>query len=755
MGSLHRSFKRFLTLFLFVFLIFTGYACDDNGGTTFEPPTQRVADDAPLSSMVAAQLDNSFGQVALLPADADSIPDYVKGLVDEFAEGTIDPGINFPLENSTDDSLRAIDGLKTNVVISFLDPLGNNLLTTDNLYGAGNDYITYFGNNWDEDWNGNEVGSGPNFRGNPANGFLWSNFEYVEGFPGPGLDSAPVTTGAHITFANLLAFLGILDADPLNNSSWTQDRLDTYIENWKKLVGGGWFQARVNNASNWEVVRGAQNIRYDATDNTLLKITGYNASGATDDLGSPLPQNVVVGILSDCSGGLTPWGTVLSAEENVQFNYGDVETAWDSRQRFQDGEGWDPGAACSFPIQASSSSDFGRHSDPNQNKNRDHYGFLVEIDPGVNPSTFYTSLEEGGDGAGHRKIGSMGRARWENAAVVVDENHNLINGQHIVIYAGNDRRGGRVYKWVSAEPYEDGMTRGEVRALLDEGTTYVSHFENLNHATGTELNGGIVPTPEAPGTGKWIRMSVNNDEDTAPNAATLGAETSVGDALQSNTWNDICGFGTDQDVMTALYTAANKIGISELNRPEDVEWNPADELSGDPRLYIVFTNHTRFTALDENGVRWPSGLEDEMRVERGDGEGTIFAVEETGGDPGESTTFNYFRVFKGNSTETPGIFDVTRPDNMVIDSNGGLWFGTDGNFGELGTADAVYYLDLNPTRKAGEPGIVNPTYGMAFRVMAGPSDSEFTGPAFNSDENSFFGNIQHPGEEEESTWPPR
>ena len=37
------------------------------------------------------------------------------------------------------------------------------------------------------------------------------------------------------------------------------------------------------------------------------------------------------------------------------------------------------------------------------------------------------------------------------------------------------------------------------------------------------------------------------------------------------TWNGIGGFPTDNDVLGALFTAGNKIGVEELNRPEDIE----------------------------------------------------------------------------------------------------------------------------------------------------------------------------------------
>ena len=91
--------------------------------------------------------------------------------------------------------------------------------------------------------------------------------------------------------------------------------------------------------------------------------------------------------------------------------------------------------------------------------------------------------------------------------------------------------------------------------------------------------------------------------------------------------------------------------------------------------------------------------------------GRIFVLEEDDpARPGRSTGFSFWQVWEG--TEGTGPFDVANPDNLAIDRDGGVWFGTDGNYGRNGTADALYYLDLNPAHA---------TYGTAFRFAAGPS----------------------------------
>jgi secreted PhoX family phosphatase len=530
--------------------------------------------------------------------------------------------------------------------------------------------------------------------------------------------------------------------------------VDDYIRFLKTQIGGAWFRVAQNPQTGaWRVVRTPSAVRYDSTDNTLLALIGHQLTEPDhDDAGNILPDGVMVGVAGDCSGGQTPWGTVFSAEENVQDYYGDLEVAWNSNNGFVLGAGFDPGAnVVPSVVPGNSGFYYGLLSNSFEKHNRDVYGYLVEIDPGQAPGLYYQSLSTGGDGKGHRKLGVMGRARWENAAFVVGSDWQLLDGKKIVIYGGDDRTSGRIYKWVSAAAYTTGMTKAQVRALLDEGTLYVCDFEDLNNNDGyTLLSTGLPPTEATRGTGRWVELSTTST-DIAPNAAALGDPTrTVGAALTDVNWNSIGGFPDDNTVRQALFTATNKIGAMELNRPEDVEWNALDP-SGTPRLYVAFTNHTRRKALDQDGVLIPPAIHGTTPA-RADTVGRIFALEEANpASPQDSMTFTYFQVWGGSTGQ--GLFNAADPDNLMIDAAGGLWFGTDGNYGTNGRADAVYYVDLDPAHAAGQPGIVFPTFGLGFRVAAGPADSEATGPCFSSDMRTLFFNAQHPGESVSSTWP--
>jgi hypothetical protein len=638
--------------------------------------------------------------------------------------------------------VRALAGFSSNVVIRWLEPLTFDKSPTALRFGANNDYVAFFGDGWDL-----TPGAPPQWNGSGSSGWLWVNHEYVSNLM-PTPTTAP--TGQHLTLAKHLRFMGVL-ANQVELASWSDADLATYIHHYKRQLGGSWLRVVQDPSTGaWEVDRGAKAVRYDATSNTKLRVTGHATyTPDTDDSGAALPPGVVVGIMGDCAGGQTPWGTVITAEENVQDYYGDYEAAWTSQQKFVPGAGFDPGANIMPVNTASPAADFGRNPDPKGLHPRDVYGYLVEIDVGAAAGE-YDGLTS--PGVGHKKLGAVGRARWENATFAIDTSWKLLPNKPIILYGGDDRRSGRVYKFVSSGVYTPGMTRAETRALLDTGKLYVAHFAGLDNLTGTTMKAtGAPPTDASPGIGAWIELSTTST-DIAPNAAALGMPgKTVGDALKDLAYNGIGGFPTDDAVRRALFTASNKIGVMELNRPEDVEYNPADP-SGTPRIYVAFTNHGRKTALDDSGKLFDPAQHDVLSQIRNDTVGSIFSITEANpASPEASFTFTFAQAWRG--TKGTGPFDAANPDNIVIDKDGGVWFGTDGNLTTNSVADGFYYLDLNPAHKAGQPGVVVETFGRAFRVAATPSDAESTGPALTSDMRTLFLSVQHPGEEVYSAWP--
>ncbi|MFV8753867.1 PhoX family protein [Nannocystaceae bacterium ST9] len=666
----------------------------------------------PLSAMVSFSLDPETG--------ASDIPSLVKQLVEQVDAGTLPMDVEFPLAVDTTDSVRAIAGLRTSIVARWFEPLTLDESAAGPRYGANNDYIAYFGDGWT---------GAPQFSGSGTSGWLWANHEYISGDQ-PTAMSGP--TGQFVLLGWFLHFFGMIPNPEAQ--TWTDDELAAVITAHKQQVGGSWFRVQQDpRTGEWAIDREADNHRYDATSATLVKVTGLPLSGpAHDDQGNQLPEGVVPGIMSDCSGAQTPWGTIITAEENVQSYYGDVEPCWSSQQQFLVDSGCDAGADIMLATAPTDDGLFSSHPDPNHHHDADSYGYLVEIDPGMPADEYYGKTNPG---EGHQKLGAIGRAHWENTTFAVGPDWRLVAGQPIVMYSGDDRRSGRIYKFVTSQPYTAGMSKAQIRGLLAAGTLHVAHFAELDNDQGLTVDGQL-PTATTPASGQWIEISTTST-DLAPNAPTLGAGTTVGEALLDPNWNGIAGFPDDATVRRALFTAANKIGVRELNRPEDIEFNP---VTG--RLHVAFTNHGRRVALDDNGVLYDPATQEMDAPTRDDSLGAVFTIVEQG-NPASSTSFEFWAAWAGSEGE--GIYDAANPDNLVIDAEGGLWFGTDGNYGTNGHADAIYYLDLDPSHVE--------TFGKAFRIVAGPSDSEATGPALTSDSRTLLFSVQHPGESEASTWP--
>jgi uncharacterized protein len=157
------------------------------------------------------------------------------------------------------------------------------------------------------------------------------------------------------------------------------------------------------------------------------------------------------GTLNNCAGGTTPWGTMLTAEENIQ-NYftGDA------------GKGPEAAARKRYNVTGKGRyADWGRYFDrfnldkePNE-PNR--FGWIVEIDP-YDPN--HTSV----------KRTALGRCAHECAT------HAISHDNRIAIYSGDDARMEFVYKFVTQDRF-DPKNREANRDLLDRGTLHVARFE--------------------------------------------------------------------------------------------------------------------------------------------------------------------------------------------------------------------------------------------------------------------------------------
>ena len=210
----------------------------------------------------------------------------------------------------------------------------------------------------------------------------------------------------------------------------------------KASVGGSVFLVRKEGDS-WAFVQDEQyNRRIDAT--TPMDATGP-AAGAEEVGGA----TEFIGTLANCGGGLTPWNTVLTCEENFQDYYGErSKSAQDEAGESEDDQA----------EQLEIAETYRWLDDPGSAQPPEHYGWVVEVDPFDKESR-------------PRKHTWLGRFRHENAAVRISE------GGKAVVYTGHDEEDQCIYKFVSSGTFNPDDREASM-GLLSSGMLYVADFAN-------------------------------------------------------------------------------------------------------------------------------------------------------------------------------------------------------------------------------------------------------------------------------------
>lgn len=318
------------------------------------------------------------------------------------------------------------------------------------------------------------------------------------------------------------------------------------------------------------------------------------------------------------------------------------------------------------------------------------FGWMVEVNP-YDPTYL------------PKKRTAMGRFRHEAATFVVAP------GGQVVAYSGDDARFEYVYKFVTDGTFTEGDPDANMD-LLDEGTLYVARFHD-------------------DGTGEWLPLVYGEGPLTDEN-----------------------GFTSQGDVLIKTRQAADLLEATPMDRPEDIETNPANG-----KVYIALTNNTN-RGVEDN----PATDEANPRVENRYGH--IIELTEAGddhattsfsweifllcGDPSDEST--YFADF-----DKEQVSAISCPDNVAFDNSGNLWIATDGMPGTLGLDDegeGGYHDGFFACPVAGEER------GFVRQFFSSVAGSEVCGPEFTPDNTTLFLAIQHPGDggtwdEPVSTWP--
>lgn len=266
---------------------------------------------------------------------------------------------------SIEDTLKLAPGFTSKVLISW----GDSINITGEQFGFNNDFIAYVPLNTNE-------------------GLMWINHEYVH----------PLFVSGHIIDDNYIR----------------KTKEQAIIE--MKAVGGSIIHIKKVN-DEWIVLKDSvYNRRLDA-------FTKIPFSNNTEVYGA----QIAIGTLANCAGGVTPWNTFLTCEENYQNFFGEAVYEKDGSRIHQNAKwqmGWD--IHYSYPPE--------------------HYGWVVEINPRSGEA---------------KKLVSLGRFSHEGACTV-----RALDGR-VVVYMGDDANDECFFKFIS-----------DSKDSLDSGTLYVANLES-------------------------------------------------------------------------------------------------------------------------------------------------------------------------------------------------------------------------------------------------------------------------------------
>ena len=391
----------------------------------------------------------------------------------------------------------------------------------------------------------------------------------------------------------------------------------------------------------------------------------------------------VLGTLNNCAGGVTPWGTVLSGEENFNQYFANAETVAD------------PVAAerlARYGVEGTESERKWERFDPRfdiaQEPNEvNRFGYVVEVNPWDAASIPV-------------KHTALGRFKHEAATIHVTDDGT------VVAYSGDDERFDYMYKFVSSRKMQDGNSQAAMRhnlTLLDAGTLYVA---KLSGNSEDEIDGsGELPSDgEFDGTGEWIPL-LRTGED--------GRGESLVDGLSA------------EEVAVFTRLAGDAVGATKMDRPEDFEPNPKTG-----KVYVALTNNTNRgaegkAAADEANPRNNNKNGQVLEIDD-DHAGTSFTwnLLLVCGDPAEADT--YFGGFDKDQ-----VSPISCPDNLAFDPHGNLWISTDGN--ALKSNDGLFSVVLEGERR-----------GETKQFLTVPRGAETCGPIVEEDRVVVC--VQHPGE---------
>ncbi|ATU93106.1 PhoX family protein [Phyllobacterium zundukense] len=356
-------------------------------------------------SLAVSAIAATVSPMALMLAD-DARAESKSAFTFEEVEAGIDEKHHVAAGYDADVLLRWGDGLFPDS--PEFDPLNQTPESQAKQFGYNNDYVGYIP-----------------IDGSSEHGILVVNHEY---------------TNEHLMFPGIVKVVeGKLEVSPAD-----QKRVDIEM-----AAHGGTVVEIKKVDGKWQVVKdGKLNRRITA--NTEMQLSGPVAGHDRVKTNADSSGKKVFGMINNCSGGVTPWGTYVSGEENIHGYFlgklpeDSKEAANYKRMGIPEGV-YDWG---NFHER------FDVSKDPNE---ANRFGWVVEID--VNDPNSIP-----------KKRTAMGRFKHEGADSIVAKDGR------VVFYLGDDERFDYVYKFVTKGKFNPD-DRAANLDLLDEGTLYVAKFD--------------------------------------------------------------------------------------------------------------------------------------------------------------------------------------------------------------------------------------------------------------------------------------
>jgi secreted PhoX family phosphatase len=309
------------------------------------------------------------------------------------------PAFSFPeIARGLDQTHHVAEGYRADLLLRWGDPLwadsppfdprNQSAAAQARQFGYNNDYVGFIPLDPDTD--------------GAQRGLLCVNHEY---------------TSTHLMFP------GIREDDP---AGLTREIALTEI-----AAHGGTVAEIRRTAEGWRAVIGSPFNRRITAD-TPMQVTGPAAGDARLVTGEDPTGRHVLGTMNNCAGGITPWGTYLMAEENINGNFlgalPEAHPEADNHKRMGVPGGWYGWGRFIDRFDVSKAP-----NEPNR------FGWIVEVDPKDPDST-------------PKKRTALGRFKHEGAESVVAPDGR------VVVYCGDDQRFDYVYKFVTAGRFVPGET---------------------------------------------------------------------------------------------------------------------------------------------------------------------------------------------------------------------------------------------------------------------------------------------------------